>query len=77
MKGDDVLRDAARDVGEILSDDRTLPREVLGVEVARVTHTWWVDDLHGSRYYCEAKTIDGRTVTMLRADDGWKPMIVV
>jgi len=52
------------------------PDEVLGVAVRRVVDTWVVDDLHGSRTYCMVRTVDGRDVTLLRTEDGWRPTIV-
>lgn len=52
------------------------PKVVLGVDVRRVVDTWVVDDLHGSRTYCQVRTVDGRLVTLLRMDEGWHPTIV-
>lgn len=56
--------------------DHDLPDIVLGVPVKRVIDTWGVDDLHGSRRYCEVRTEDGRRVVLLRTEDGWRPTIV-
>jgi len=52
------------------------PKHVLGVKVTKVIDTWYVDDLHGSRSYCLVKTKDGREVTLLRTEEGWKAMLV-
>ncbi len=52
------------------------PETILGVEVIRVVDVWYIDDDHGSRVYCKVETQDGREVTLLRVNEGWKPMLV-
>lgn len=53
------------------------PANVLGRDVTRQLDAWPVDDIHGTRSYCEVETVDGDRVTMLLTATGWKPTIIV